>query len=135
MVSPEILANNIRLLRTSKNISQEDVAETILIARTTYSEFEACSRTIDMRTLDALASIHNVSLDSLLNHDLSEGVINRILFSEEHKDTAALLNSYQSLSISSKYLVSQMLDLLLDRETALYRDNLKPNQYIKKDTP
>ena len=124
-ISQEILQKNIKLLRHSKGISQEKVAAAMHLARTTYCAYEKGAKQIDMQSIDALARLYGVSFDSLVNYDLSEGLLNRIYFSEENKELAELLNTYQSLSISSKYLISQRLDVLLGREEALYGDTAK----------
>jgi len=124
-ISQEILQKNIKLLRHSKGISQEKVAAAMHLARTTYCAYEKGAKQIDMQSIDALSRLYGVSFDSLVNYDLSEGLLNRIYFSEENKELAELLNTYQSLSISSKYLISQRLDVLLGREEALYGDTAK----------
>lgn len=119
-VTQDILRKNIRLLRVAKGISQEKVSAAIHLTRTTYCAYETGVKSIDMQTIDALARLYDVSFDSLVNYDLSEVPFNRIYFLEENKDLAEMLNAYQYLSLSSKFLLSQRLDMLQDKESALY---------------
>lgn len=131
-VSLEILNKNMRLLRTSKGISQEELAAVIHLARTTYSAYETGVKTPDLQTLDALAALYDISFDSLVNHDLSEGLLNRIYFINDNEEMIDLLNAYQSLSVSSKFLIAQRLDVLLEKEDSLYRESLVIRDSIKK---
>lgn len=119
-VTQETLQKNIKLLRYTKGASQEKVAGVMHIARTTYCDYENGVKPIDLQSIDALARLYDVSFDSLVNYDLSEGIMNRIYFSEDNKDLAALLNTYQSLSVSSRYLIAQRIAVLMEKEKALY---------------
>ncbi len=121
-ISQEILQKNIKLLRHSKGISQEKVAAIMHLARTTYCAYETGARQLDLQSIDALARLYDISFDSLVNYDLSEGILNRIYFSDDNKEMVDLLNAYQSLSISSKFLICQKLDALLEKEESLYLD-------------
>lgn len=125
MESQELLYKNLRLLRQAKGISQERLANAIHLTRTTYCSYEKGHKPIDMQTIDALASLYDISFDSLVNCDLSEGLFNRIYFLEENKDVAEMLNAYQYLSLPSKLLLAQRLDMLRDKEYALYSSNKK----------
>lgn len=116
----ETLQKNMKLLRTARGISQEELADAIYLARSTYSAYETGVKPVDLQTLDALSAIYNISLDSLVNYDLSKGLFHRIYLSRENESLANLLNDYQSLSVASKALIIQRLDLLLRSEEALY---------------
>ena len=131
-VNFETLHKNMRLLRITNDISQEELASTIHLTRSTYSAYESGAKTPDLQTLDALVTLYNISFDSLVNYDLSEGLINRIYFTEDNKDLALLLNTYQSLSVFSKFLISQRVNLLLEKEMAIYRRSLMHTVEIKK---
>lgn len=123
-ITQEILSNNLRLLRLSKGLSQESLSNAIHLTRTTYCCYENGTKPIDLQTIDALANLYDISFDTLVNYDLSEVPMNRIYFSEDNADLAELLNTYQYLSIPSKFLLSHRLDMLEDKEKNLYK-NLK----------
>lgn len=128
-VNNDKLCKNLKYLRTNLGLSQETLAAGINLTRTTYVCYERGTRTPDLQTLDALARLYKISFDSLVNYDLTDGIMNRIYFSKENEEVAQLLNDYQALSVSSKYLLTQRLSILLDKEEALYKDirNTRPD--------
>lgn len=60
-----ILLSRLQSLRVSKNLSQEDVAKILGVARSTYNGYETGNREMDYDTLLKLASFYKVSLDYL----------------------------------------------------------------------
>ncbi|WP_367006698.1 helix-turn-helix transcriptional regulator [Streptococcus sp. ZY19097] len=60
------LAQQIRTLRTSKNLSQDELAEKIYISRQAVSKWENGEATPDIDKLVQLAEIFGVSLDYLV---------------------------------------------------------------------
>lgn len=60
------LANNVRLLRKSKNISQEKLADLCGIHRTYIGSVERCERNVTLSTLELLANALGVSVTQLL---------------------------------------------------------------------
>lgn len=63
--------NNLKLLRKQRKKTQDDVAHSLNLKRTTYSGYENHVSFPDIETLVAISKYYNVSLDSLLNYDLS----------------------------------------------------------------
>ncbi|MDO5414544.1 MAG: helix-turn-helix transcriptional regulator [Bacillota bacterium] len=120
-----ILGNNIRALRNSRRASQEEVTNFIHITRSTYSSFENGQKVPDLQTLDAICALYDISFDSLVNFDITKGILKRIYFDKCNQDVADLLNKYQSLSLSSKFLVMQRVDILVEQEYALYPYKLR----------
>lgn len=122
----KIIGQNLKLLRIARGVSQEELAGSINLTRSTYSSYEAGTKLPDMQTLDALCELYDISFDSLVNHDLTQGVLNRIYFNKDNREIAHLLNAFQELSIPSKFLIAQRLDILVQSEYALYAGILKP---------
>jgi len=60
------LANNVRLLRKSKKISQEKLADLCGIHRTYIGSVERCERNVTLSTLELLANALGVSVTQLL---------------------------------------------------------------------
>lgn len=60
------LANNVRLLRKSKSISQEKLADLCGIHRTYIGSVERCERNVTLSTLELLANALGVSVTQLL---------------------------------------------------------------------
>ena len=132
-VTQDLLYKNLRLLRHTKGLSQVKVANAIYLTRTTYCSYENGTKPIDMQTIDALSNLYDISFDSLVNYDLSEGTFHRIYFNEENKDMAEMLNAYQYLSVPSKLLLSQRMDMLRDKEKFLYSDSKKKKAAMQKN--
>lgn len=132
--STERLSKNLKLLRTARGVSQEELAGSIHLSRSTYSTYETGLKMPDMQTLDALSALYDISFDSLVNYDLTKGLMNRIYFNKDNRDVANLLNAFQGLSIPSKFLISQRLELLIQNEYSLYSSILKPyGDYASSD--
>lgn len=62
----QILADNIRNYRRSKNLSQERLAEICGLHRTYVGSIERCERNVTLSTLEAFASALGVSASDLL---------------------------------------------------------------------
>lgn len=126
------LGNNLRALRNSRRASQEEVTNFIHLTRSTYSSFETGQKIPDLQTLDAICALYDISFDSLVNYDLTKGLIKRIYFDKCNQDVADLLNRYQSLSLSSKFLIMQRVDILIEKEYALFPYKLELCKTAKK---
>lgn len=66
------LGNNLRVLRKEKNITQEDLAEYLLVAPQTVSKWENNVSTPDISVLPVLADFYNTTIDGLLQYDSKE---------------------------------------------------------------
>ncbi|HIU26567.1 MAG TPA: helix-turn-helix transcriptional regulator [Candidatus Copromorpha excrementigallinarum] len=118
------LSSNIKLLRSLKSISQDEMASTIHLARSTYSTYETGAKVPDLQTIDALSALYGINFEDLVNRDLSRGILNRIYFDRENTALADILNDYQSLSTASKNLVMERIDTLLEREEIFFSEYL-----------
>jgi len=56
----------IRNLREDKDLTQQDLAGILLVAQTTYSDYERGKLNIPISVLIALANFHETSIDYLL---------------------------------------------------------------------
>ncbi|MGN0704533.1 MAG: helix-turn-helix domain-containing protein [Lentihominibacter sp.] len=116
----DTLGRNMKLLRLTNGFSQEELAERLFISRTAYMDYEKCTRAPDLQTLDALSRIYNISLDTLVFHDLSQGSLYRIYLNEDQRKLCALLSEYENLTASSKGVIMERIDTLLEREEIFY---------------
>ena len=57
---------NLKIARERKGISQKDMAESIGVAKSTYSLYESGNREPNVQTIKRIADILNVSADELL---------------------------------------------------------------------
>lgn len=63
------LGNNLRVLRKSKNITQEELAEYIGVSPQTVSKWENNNNAPDLSMLPVLADFYKISIDELLQYD------------------------------------------------------------------
>lgn len=131
----ETLSRNMKFLRNMHGISQDELAATIHLARSTYSAYETGNKVPDLQTIDALAALYNIGFDSLVNHDLATGLVNRIYFDQKDDELMELLNNYLSLSIASKNLVTENLKILLERESVFYQVYSKNKNSGEEEIP
>lgn len=115
---------NLKMLRTIYNINQEDIAHDIYLSRSTYSDYENGKKIPDLQTIDALSAYFNIEFDSLINQDLTNGLFNRAYAEPNNSDLSDILNKYQSLSTSSKHLIMERVETLIERESAFYKEYL-----------
>lgn len=57
---------NLKIARERKGISQKDMAESIGVAKSTYSLYESGNREPNVQTIKKIADVLNVSADELL---------------------------------------------------------------------
>ena len=126
----KILSKNLKLLRNIHGFSQEDLSAHICITRSTYSAYETGAKIPDLQTLDALSAVYDIGFESLISHDLSKGLLSRIYFNNNDNGLAEIINDYESLSVASKNIVMERLDILLEEESILYNEyaNRKGNK-------
>lgn len=110
-------ADNLKNLRESQNITQEQLADYLQVSRPTIAGYETKSRQPDFEKLEKLSDFFHVSIDYLLtgtefkavtvtpNRPFSEKLLNR-----------NVLESYKKLSIQSKRDVLKYIELLQLRD-------------------
>jgi len=65
------LSNNLRILRNNLGLTQEQVSKDLKINRATYAHYETGRREPDVEMLKLLAKYYNVTIDVLLDIDIS----------------------------------------------------------------
>ncbi len=66
----QILADNMKTLRTKDNISQEDFAALCDLHRTYISDIERCNRNISIDNIEKIAEAFHITASELLKEDL-----------------------------------------------------------------
>jgi transcriptional regulator with XRE-family HTH domain len=72
------LGNKLLELRKSKGFSQENLAEKLKVSRQTISKWELNESSPDLKQAKQLSEIFKVSLDELVNNDVSNIIIEKI---------------------------------------------------------
>ncbi|MBE6039304.1 MAG: helix-turn-helix transcriptional regulator [Anaerofustis stercorihominis] len=117
----EFLCKNMRLLRTSRKLTQEKISLELNTARTTYSSYENGWFLPDLYMLDALASFYKIDLETLVMRDITKGTLGRIYLSGKGSESSELINTFHKLSAMSKCLIMQRMQILHERERAFYK--------------
>lgn len=66
------IAKNIRLLRLGRELTQEQLADALVIPSNRYANYEQGTRAIPIDTLSAISSYFHIALDALVKSDLSK---------------------------------------------------------------
>lgn len=113
------LAKNIRYLRKKRNWSQEDLADRLgKKSYTTIQKWESGVGDPTFKTLQDLARVFGVDIDSLANSDLEvDGKDNALSIAE-----AALLADYRTLNLEGQ-----------EKVTGYLADLIASGQYKKHD--
>ena len=65
-----MLGDNIKALRTNKNMYQQDLADALSVSKSTIAMWETNKRIPDATTLLKIANYFNISVDELLGNTL-----------------------------------------------------------------
>lgn len=65
----QVLADNMKILRAQKNISQEDFAALCDLHRTYISDIERCNRNISIDNIEKIAVAFQITASELLKED------------------------------------------------------------------
>lgn len=84
-----VFSEQLKKLRDSKNLSQEDLAQKLFVSRQSISKYENGEATPDMDNTIKIAEIFGVSLDYLILGKDSEKVVERVVESREEKSMNA----------------------------------------------
>lgn len=93
------IGTNIKRLRLSKGITQEQLADLLSVSSAAVSKWEAKSTYPDITLLFPLAEIFGVSIDELLGYDEAKA----------KADIDAILAKYQDLGVSGDYSAREKL--------------------------
>ncbi len=74
-----IFSENIRLLRSRKNVSQQTIANELFITRAALSKYEEGKSEPPIQTLSKLAKYYHVSIDVLVGVDLEKVDLNNLM--------------------------------------------------------
>jgi transcriptional regulator with XRE-family HTH domain len=105
------IGDNLRVLRTKKNISQQDVADFLGVDRKTYNTWEVGSADIKSSYIPKLAEYLQVEITDLFKEKMSNIIINQ--HNSENKDTST--NNSIVLLLTDKEAVEQVLEVIKKR--------------------
>ncbi len=114
------IAENLRLLRHLKGISQEDAAARLCISRSCYACFENGSRLPDLATAQKIADTFEITLEHLLLFDISKHVLFLLKTDHGEMDSCTFAVNYLRLSETAKEYISDKVTGLAAMESAFH---------------
>jgi len=107
-------AQNLKQIRTERNMTQEELAKLLNISRPTVAGYEAKNKQPDYDKLLQIADIFEVSTDYLLGRSLSAKSNKHMeyLTQDEHKTIA----DYRLLSEENQIRISERVEMLLSNQ-------------------
>ena len=77
------LGKKIAELRKKNNLSQEELADKVGVARQTISKWEICDTTPDINQVKIISKIFNISIDELVDNDINNLIVEKISNTEK----------------------------------------------------
>ena len=118
MVNLEKYGNRIRLLRSEKNLTQENVANDLGISTTAYSKIERGKTNISILRLEQIAGILGVDMLKITHPDMDSSTNDSIIVKEHNPyhyggfDTPSLVQHIHRLQDE----ITQLYKMLADKE-------------------
>ncbi|MCI9605387.1 MAG: helix-turn-helix transcriptional regulator [Oscillospiraceae bacterium] len=102
------MVKNLRAIRLSKGISQQQLANVIGTTQQSINKYENHSTEPDIETLIQIADYFEVSVDSLIGHPVSEVMEQKPGF-DLSREEVRLLQEYRALSKEEKESIRLIL--------------------------
>lgn len=77
------LGKKIAELRKKNNLSQEEIAEKVGVARQTISKWEIGDTTPDINQVKIISKIFNISIDELVDNDINNVIVEKVSNTEK----------------------------------------------------
>lgn len=77
------LGKKIAELRKKNNLSQEELAEKVGVARQTISKWETGDTTPDINQVKVISKIFNISIDELVDNDINNVIVEKVSNTEK----------------------------------------------------
>lgn len=77
------LGKKIAELRKKNNLSQEELAEKVAVARQTISKWEIGDTTPDINQVKIISKIFNISIDELVDNDINNVIVEKVSNTEK----------------------------------------------------
>ncbi|MDD3139391.1 MAG: helix-turn-helix transcriptional regulator [Lachnospiraceae bacterium] len=105
-------SDTLKILRESKDVTQQDLAKYLSVSRTTITGYETRNREPDYDKLMRLASYFGVSVDYLIGNDSSNSYQKYI----EKDVDSTVISQYRKLTLESKISTMEYIELLQLKE-------------------
>lgn len=96
------MIKNLKSLRLSKGISQQQLADIIGVSQQSINKYENHNVEPDISLLISIAEYFNTSVDYLIGHSDIKHIIEDVKFYDLNKDEAMLVDGFRKLSAKEK---------------------------------
>ena len=103
-------------LRQKKGISQQCLAEAVGVSQQSINKYENHNVEPDIRTLVALASYFNTSVDYLIGHTEVAHIIEPVQAFELNTEEAALLEKWRQLDKGEKESILSVMENYINKK-------------------
>lgn len=103
-------ADRLKSLRTSSDMTQEDLAKATGLKRSAIGMYESGKRKPDYETLEVFADYFNVDMNFLLGKSNTSNSVNPYLLT---KDEVLHVKKYRQLDKSRKQAIDEQIDFLI----------------------
>lgn len=115
-------SNRFKILRTSKRLTQDEIAKKLGMSKSTISMYENGNRAPDLETLEAIADFFNVTIDYLTGKEdrslyyLDPEVAEKAQELYEDPSTRILLDAKRDLSKEDLDYLIRTLNILKEKD-------------------
>ncbi|MBQ5890668.1 MAG: helix-turn-helix domain-containing protein [Clostridia bacterium] len=113
------ISYNLRALRDSHNLTQENVADVLNMSRSTYAYYESGTHEPSLETVSTLAKMYNISIDQIVSSDFvlrSPQVPYKTMelqyFDELTEDEREIILKFRVMSDEKKEQIKKQVDEL-----------------------
>lgn len=104
------MVKNLRSLRESAGISQQNLAAAIGISQQSVNKYENHSTEPDISTLSVIADYFNTSIDYLVGHSDIKRIIEETTPCDLNEDELSLVTAYRTLSDGQKQSIKLVIE-------------------------
>lgn len=106
-------ADRLKSLRTSSDMTQEDLAKATGLKRSAIGMYESGKRKPDYETLEIIADYFNVDMNFLLGKSNTSNSVNPYSLT---KDEVIHVKKYRQLDENRKHVIDEQIDYLLYKQ-------------------
>jgi len=104
-----MLSNRLRELRTSLQLTQQEIADRLGISRVRYNQYETGKRQPDNEMLKVISNFYKVSVDYLLGNNMNSKLDKELQELLNDSDTLVAFKDFHNLSDTDKQEIKNFI--------------------------
>ncbi len=106
---------NLKLLRRSRGISQQKLADALGISQQSVNQYENHSIEPDISTLTRMAEYFETTIDFIVGRTTAQQIIEKTEAYYLNEDESDVMNRYRALTPKERRCVNVVLETLMDK--------------------